>query len=282
MDIVKLNNGVEMPVLGYGVFQIPDAETLQCVADALSVGYRLVDTAQLYMNEEGVGAGIKRSGIPRNEIFLVDKIWFSRYPYEKAKASIDESLRKLGTDYIDLMLLHQPFGDVYGAYRAMEDAMKEGKLRAIGVSNFPADRFIDLASQVSVVPAINQVEANVFNQESGMFQYLKPFGTQMMGWGPLAEGKNGFFTNPVLEGIGAKYGKSVAQVALRFLVQLGIIVIPKSTKIERMRQNLDIFDFALTADDIAAIRKLDTGKPFILGSHEDPEIVKWFMQYKNA
>ena len=279
METVKLNNGVEMPALGYGVFQIPEAETQRCVADALSVGYRLIDTAQL---EEGVGAGIRQSGVARGDIFLVDKIWFSRYPYEKAKASIDESLRKLGTDYIDLMLLHQPFGDVYGAYRAMEDAMKEGKLRAIGVSNFMSDRFIDLASQVETPPAVNQVEANVFNQESGMFQYLKPFGTHMMGWGPLAEGKNGLFTNPVLTSIGEKYGKSVAQVALRFLLQLGIIVIPKSTKPERMRQNLDVFDFTLSTDDMAAIRKLDTGKPFIIGSHEDPEVVKWFMQYRNA
>ena len=282
MDIIKLNNGVEMPQLGYGVFQIPDAETAQCVSEALGVGYRLIDTAQLYMNEVGVGLGMKKSGVPRDQIFLVDKIWFSRYPYDKAKASIDESLQKLGTDYIDLMLLHQPFGDVYGAYRAMEDAMKEGKLRAIGVSNFPSDRFIDLANQVSVVPAVNQIEANVFNQEIEMFQYLKPFGTHMMGWGPLAEGKNGFFTNPVLTAIGQKYGKSVAQVALRFLLQLGIIVIPKSVKPERMKQNLDVFDFALTPDDIEQIKKLDTGKPFILGSHEDPKIVEWFMQYKNV
>lgn len=196
METVKLNNGVEMPMLGYGVFQIPQCETKKCVADALSVGYRLLDTAQMYMNEEGVGAGIRQSGVPRGDIFLVDKLWFSRYPYDKAKAQIDEALSKLGTDYIDQMLLHQPYGDVYGAYRAMEDAMKEGKLRAIGVSNFPADRFIDLASQVDTSPAVNQVEANVFNQESEMFQYLNPFGTHMMGWGPLAEGKNGFFTTP--------------------------------------------------------------------------------------
>lgn len=277
-----MNNGIEMPMLGYGVFQIPNDETQRCVADALGVGYRLIDTAQMYMNEEGVGAGIKQSGVDRKDIFLVDKLWFSCYPYDKAKAQIDEALRKLGTDYIDLMLLHQPYGDVFGAYRSMEDAMNEGKLRAIGVSNFPADRLIDLASQVDTPPAVNQVEANVFNQESEMFQYLKPFGTHMMGWGPLAEGKNGFFTNPVLTSIGEKYGKSVAQVALRFLLQLGIIVIPKSVKIERMRQNLDVFDFTLTPDDTAAIRKLDTGKPFILGDHEDPKLVLWFMQFKNA
>lgn len=282
METVELNNGIDMPMLGYGVFQIPNDETQRCVADALGVGYRLIDTAQMYMNEEGVGAGIKQSGVDRKDIFLVDKLWFSCYPYDKAKAQIDEALRKLGTDYIDLMLLHQPYGDVFGAYRSMEDAMNEGKLRAIGVSNFPADRLIDLASQVDTPPAVNQVEANVFNQESEMFQYLKPFGTHMMGWGPLAEGKNGFFTNPVLTSIGEKYGKSVAQVALRFLLQLGIIVIPKSVKIERMRQNLDVFDFTLTPDDTAAIRKLDTGKPFILGDHEDPKLVLWFMQFKNA
>lgn len=282
METVKLNNGIDMPVLGYGVFQIPDAETQQCVADALSVGYRLIDTAQMYLNEKGVGAGIRQSGVPRREIFLVDKIWFSRYSYEKAKASIDESLKNLGTDYIDLMLLHQPYGDVYSAYRAMEDAMREGKLRAIGVSNFPADRFIDLANQVAIPPAVNQVEANVFNQEKEMFRYLEPFGTHMMGWGPLAEGKNGFFTNPVLTAIGQKYGKSVAQVALRFLIQLGVIVIPKSVKIERMRQNIDVFDFTLTSEEMAEIDKLDTGKPFILGDHGDPKIVQWFMQFKNA
>lgn len=270
-----------MPILGYGVYQIPEAETAQCVADALSVGYRLIDTAQGYNNEQGVGEGIRKSGVPRSDIFVVDKIWFSRYPYAKAKAQIDESLRNLGTDYIDMMLMHQPYGDIFGAYRAMEDAMKEGKLRAIGVSNFPSDRFIDLASQVDTPPAVNQVEANVFNQESEMFQYLKPFGTHMMGWGPLAEGKNGFFTNPVLAAIGEKYGKSVAQVALRFLIQLGVIVIPKSTKIERMRQNIDVFDFTLSPDDMAAIRKLDTGKPCILGNPEDPKLVEWFMQFKS-
>lgn len=270
---------MEMPMLGYGVFQIPDEQTAQCVADALSVGYRLIDTAQAYGNEKGVGEGIKRSGVSRSDIFLVDKVWMSHYDYDGAKASIDRSLQLLGTDYIDLMLLHQPFGDVYGAYRAMTDAHREGKIHALGVSNFPADRFIDFASHVEIAPAVNQVEANVFNQEPGLQKWLDEWGTRMMGWGPLAEGKNGFFTNPVLEAIGKKYGKSVAQVALRFLLQLGIIIIPKSVKIERMRQNFDLFDFTLDADDMAAIKKLDTGKPFIIGSHEDPEVVKWFMQF---
>lgn len=279
MEYTKLNNGMEMPMLGYGVFQIPDKQTAQCVADALSVGYRLIDTAQAYGNEKGVGEGIKRSGVSRSDIFLVDKVWMSHYDYDGAKASIDRSLQLLGTDYIDLMLLHQPFGDVYGAYRAMTDAHREGKIHALGVSNFPADRFIDFASHVEIAPAVNQVEANVFNQEPGLQKWLDEWGTRMMGWGPLAEGKNGFFTNPVLEAIGKKYGKSVAQVALRFLLQLGIIIIPKSVKIERMRQNFDLFDFTLDADDMAAIKKLDTGKPFIIGSHEDPEVVKWFMQF---
>lgn len=279
MEYTKLNNGMEMPMLGYGVFQIPDEQTAQCVADALSVGYRLIDTAQAYGNEKGVGEGIKRSGVSRSDIFLVDKVWMSHYDYDEAKASIDRSLQLLGTDYIDLMLLHQPFGDVYGAYRAMTDAHREGKIHALGVSNFPADRFIDFASHVEIAPAVNQVEANVFNQEPGLQKWLDEWGTRMMGWGPLAEGKNGFFTNPVLEAIGKKYGKSVAQVALRFLLQLGIIIIPKSVKIERMRQNFDLFDFTLDADDVATIKKLDTGKPFIIGSHEDPEVVKWFMQF---
>lgn len=282
MKTVKLNNGIEMPALGYGVFQVDPAECERCVSDALSVGYRLIDTAQLYMNEEGVGAAVKKSGIARDEIFLVDKIWFSRYEYSKAKASIDESLRKLGTDYIDMMLLHQPFGDVFGAYRAMEDAMKEGKLRAIGVSNFFPDRFIDLASQVDVVPAVNQVEVNVFNQQVNAKKYLDEFNTHLMAWGPLAEGKNGFFSNEVLASIGAKYGKSVAQVALRYLLQRDVIVIPKSTKIERMRQNIDVFDFELSNEDMEEILKLDTGRPLIIGSHEDPDMVKWFMQYKSV
>lgn len=279
MEYTKLNNGMQMPMLGYGVFQIPDEQTAQCVADALSVGYRLIDTAQAYANEKGVGDGIRRSCVSRSDIFLVDKIWMSHYDYDAAKASIDRSLQLLGTDYIDLMLLHQPFGDVYGAYRAMTDAHREGKIRALGVSNFPADRFIDLASHVEIKPAVNQVEANVFNQEPGLQKWLDRWGTRMMGWGPLAEGKNGFFTNPVLEAIGKKHGKSVAQVALRFLLQLGIIIIPKSVKIERMKQNFDLFDFTLDADDMAAISKLDTGKPFIIGSHEDPDVVEWFMQF---
>ena len=245
MKTVILNNGVEMPQIGYGVYQVTPEECERCVSDALGVGYRMIDTAQAYHNEEGVGAAVRKSGIPREELFLVSKIWISNYGYEKALASIDESLRKLGTDYIDLMLLHQPFCDRYGAYRALETAYKAGKLRAIGVSNFYPDHFIDLASNVEIVPAVNQVETHVFDQQIAAQKYMKEFGTHMMAWAPLAEGRNGFFTNPVLEAIGKKYGKSVAQVALRWLLQRDVIIIPKSTHVERMRQNIDILDFTL-------------------------------------
>ena len=277
MQTVKLNNGVEMPIEGYGVFQVSPEECERCVADALSVGYRLIDTAQAYQNEEGVGNAIKKSGIARNEIFLVDKIWFANYGYEKAKASIDESLRKLQTDYIDLMLLHQPFGDRYGAYRAMEDAYREGKLRAIGVSNFYPDHLIDLAHFMDVVPAVNQVETHVFCQQQKANEYMKELGVQIMAWGPLAEGKNNIFNHEVLAPIGARYGKTSAQVALRYLMQRGVVIIPKSSHKERMAQNLDLFDFELTDAEMADIQKLDTGNPVIMPSHHDPEIVKWFM-----
>lgn len=276
METVKLSNGVEMPIVGYGVYQVDPAECERCVSDALKVGYRMIDTAQAYYNEEGVGAAIAKSGIPRKDIFLVSKVWISNYGYEKAKASIDESLRKLNTDYIDLMLLHQPFCDRYGAYRALEEAYKEGKLRAIGVSNFYPDHFIDFANNVEIKPMVNQVETHVFNQQVQAQKYMEEFGTQIMSWGPLAEGRNNFFTNPVLEEIGNKYGKSVAQVALRWLTQRGVIIIPKSVHVERMEQNLNILDFTLSDEDMAAIAKLDTGKRLFF-DHHDPEIVKFFM-----
>lgn len=279
MNTVTLNNGVIMPQVGYGVYQVSPAECERCVSDALSVGYRMIDTAQAYHNEEGVGAAVKNSGIARAELFLVSKIWISNYGYEKAKRSIDESLRKLGTDYIDLMLLHQPFCDRYGAYRAMEEAYKEGKLRAIGVSNFYPDHFIDLASNVEIVPAVNQVETHVFDQQIAAQKYMQEFGTHIMAWAPLAEGRNGFFTNPVLETIGKKYGKSVAQVALRWLLQRGVIIIPKSTHIERMQQNIDIFDFELSAGDMAEIAALDTATSLFF-DHHDPEVVKMFMGWR--
>lgn len=279
MDYLKLNNGVLMPRMGYGVYQVAPEECERCVADALSVGYRMIDTAQAYHNEEGVGSAIKKSGVAREDIFLVSKVWISNYGYEKAKASIDESLRKLGTDYIDLMLLHQPFCDRYGAYRALQDAYKEGKLRAIGVSNFYPDHFIDIASNMEIVPAVNQVETHVFDQQTEAQGIMKEFGTHIMSWGPLAEGRNNFFTNETLAAIGAKYGKSVAQVALRWLLQRGIIIIPKSTHIERMQQNIDIFDFSLTDEDMDAIAKLDTGKSLFF-DHHSAEATRMFMGWR--
>lgn len=279
MKTVTLNNGVVVPQIGYGVYQVSPSECERCVSEALSVGYRMIDTAQAYNNEEGVGAAVKKSGIPRDDLFLVSKIWIANYGYEKARKSIDESLRKLGTDYIDLMLLHQPFCDRYGAYRAMEDAYKEGKLRAIGVSNFYPDHFIDLASNVEIVPAVNQVETHVFNQQIEPQKYMKEFGTHMMAWAPLAEGRNNFFSNTILSKIGEKYGKSVAQVALRWLLQRDVIIIPKSTHRERMSQNLDILDFELSDEDMTAIASLDT-KTSLFFDHHSPETVKMFMGWK--
>lgn len=279
MRNITLNNGVEMPQIGYGVYQVSPAECERCVSDALKTGYRMIDTAQAYNNEEGVGTAVRKSGIPRDELFLVSKVWISNYGYDKALASIDESLRKLGTDYIDLMLLHQPFCDRYGAYRALETAYRNGKLRAIGVSNFYPDHFIDLASNVEIVPAVNQVETHVFDQQTEAQQYMKEFGTHMMAWAPLAEGRNNFFSNPVLEKIGKKYGKSVAQVALRWLLQRDVIIIPKSTHIARMEQNLDILDFTLSETDMAEISLLDTRKSLFF-DHHAPEVVKMFMGWR--
>ena len=279
MKTVTLNNGVVMPQIGYGVYQVSPDECERCVSDALSVGYRMIDTAQAYHNEEGVGAAMKKSGIARDELFLVSKIWISNYGFDKAKASIDESLRKLDTDYIDLMLLHQPFCDRYGAYRALEAAYREGKVRAIGVSNFYPDHFIDLANNVDIIPAVNQVETHVFDQQIEAQNYMEEFGTHMMAWAPLAEGRNNFFTNPVLEEIGKKYGKSVAQVALRWLIQRDVIIIPKSVHVERMQQNLDIFDFELAQEDMAAIAALDT-KQSLFFDHHAPDVVKMFMGWR--
>ncbi|MDE7459891.1 MAG: aldo/keto reductase [Paramuribaculum sp.] len=279
METVELSNGVKMPMIGYGVYQVDPAECERCVSDALKVGYRMIDTAQAYHNEEGVGAAIAKSGIPRKELFIVTKVWISNYGYEKAKASIDESLRKLGTEYIDLMLLHQPFCDRYGAYRALEEAYKEGKLRAIGVSNFYPDHFIDLASNVEIPPMVNQVETHVFDQQIEAQKIMQEYGCQIMSWGPLAEGRNNFFTNPVLEAIGKKYGKSVAQVALRWLTQRGVIIIPKSVHVERMEQNLNILDFTLSDEDMAEIARLDTGKSLFF-DHHDPEVTKMFMGWR--
>lgn len=239
METVKLHNGVEMPILGYGVYQVTPEECERCVADALNVGYRSIDTAQAYFNEQQVGDAIRKSGIAREEIFLTTKVWITNAGEERAARSIDESLRKLQTDYVDMLLIHQPFGDYYGTWRAMEAAYKAGKARAIGVSNFYPDRFIDLAEHVEIKPMVNQVETHVFNQQRKAQEIMERYGTRIMSWGPFAEGRNNLFTNPVLVNIGKKYGKSSAQVALRYLIQRGVIVIPKSTHIERMRQNME-------------------------------------------
>lgn len=279
MKTIKLNNGIEMPQIGYGVYQVSPDECERCVSDALKTGYRMIDTAQAYHNEEGVGRAVKNSGINRSDIFIVSKVWISNYGYEKAKASIDDSLRKLQTDYIDLMLLHQPFCDRYGAYRALQDAYREGKLRAIGVSNFYPDHFIDLASNVDIVPAVNQVETHVFNQQTEAQKIMEEFGTHIMSWGPLAEGRNNLFSNETLTKTGNSHGKSVAQIALRWLIQRGVIIIPKSVHIERMEQNLDIFNFELTDEEMAEIATLDTGKSLFF-DHHDAETTKLFMSWR--
>lgn len=275
MQTVKLNNGVEMPILGFGVYQIPERkECEQAVADALSVGYRLLDTAQAYHNEEAVGAAIKNSGIDRKDIFLVTKIWISNAGEEKAAKSIDESLQKLQTDYVDLLLIHQPFNDYYGTWRAMEKAYKQGKVRAIGVSNFYPDRLIDLAQFSDIPPMVNQVETHIFNQQKEAHKIMQKYHTQIMSWGPFAEGRNNFFQNETLKELGQKYGKSVAQVTLRFLTQENVIVIPKSVHKERMEENFNIFDFSLSAEDMEKIRALDTGKSLFF-SHYDPQTVEF-------
>lgn len=274
-----MNNGVEMPILGYGVYQVTPEECERCVAGALSVGYRSIDTAQAYFNEQQVGDAICKSGIAREEIFLTTKVWITNAGEERAARSIDESLRKLQTDYVDLLLIHQPFGDYYGTWRTMEAAYKAGKARAIGVSNFYPDRFIDLAEHVEIKPMVNQVETHVFNQQRKAQEIMERYGTRIMSWGPFAEGRNNQFTNPVLVGIGKKYGKSSAQVALRYLIQRDVIVIPKSTHIERMRQNMEVFDFALADDDMAAIAALDGGKSLFF-SHYNPEFVNYLLTFK--
>lgn len=273
MEYVTLNNGIKMPMLGYGVYQVTNDECERCVRDALSVGYRSIDTAQAYGNEEAVGRGIKNSGVKRDDIFLTTKVWVSNGGYENAKKSIEESLRKLDTEYIDLLLIHQPFNDYYGTWRAMEEAYKIGYLRAIGVSNFYPDRLVDLCRFVEVTPAVNQVETHVFQQQKKAHEYMEKYEVQHESWGPFAEGRKDFFTNPTLTEIGAKYGKSAAQTALRFLIQSNVVVIPKSTHKERMEQNFDVFDFALSAEDMAAIQKLDEGESLFF-SHYDPATVE--------
>lgn len=276
MEFVTLNNGLKMPILGYGVYQVTQEECERCVLDAIEVGYRSIDTAQAYGNEEGVGNAMQKCGVPRQELFITTKVWITNAGYEKARASIEESLRKLQTDYIDLLLIHQPFGDYYGSWRAMEEAYKADKVKAIGVSNFAPDRLIDIASFNEVKPAVNQVETHVFQQQKQAQEVAAKFGTQIESWGPFAEGKNGYFTNPVLKEVGAKYGKTVAQTALRFLIQSGVVVIPKSTHRERMVENFEVFDFSLSAEDMTKIQALDS-KESLFFSHQDPQTVEWFM-----
>ncbi|MDN7240651.1 aldo/keto reductase [Planococcus sp. N028] len=275
MNYVTLNNGVKMPILGFGVYQISDtAECERVVSEAIQVGYRSIDTAQAYRNEEAVGNAVRKSGLPREEFFLTSKVWISNAGYEKAKASIDKSLRRLQTNYIDLMLIHQPFNDYYGTYRAMEEYYKAGKLKAIGVSNFYPDRFIDIAQFSEIPPMVNQVETHVFNQQKQAQKIMEKYNTQIESWGPFAEGRNDFFTNETLTAIGNQYGKSVAQVALRYLIQRNVVVIPKTVTKERMIQNFDVFDFELTSEDMEKIAQLDLAQSLFF-SHTDPEIVEY-------
>lgn len=274
MKYLTLNNGVKMPILGYGVFQIADLkECERCVLDALEVGYRLLDTAQSYGNESAVGSAIRKSGVPREEIFLTTKLWISEAGYEKAKDSLLGSLERLGLDYIDMVLIHQPFGDVYGSYKAMTELYKEGKIKAIGVSNFYPDRLVDFAKHNEVIPAVNQIELHPFHQQAEALEVMAKFGVQAQAWAPFAEGKNELFTNPVLKAIGDKYGKSNAQVALRFLIQLGVSVLPKTVTKSRMIENKNVFDFELTTEEMDVIKQLDNGVSLFF-SHRDPDMVE--------
>ena len=257
MEKIILNNGVEMPLVGYGLFKIDPKESERCVRDALSVGYRMIDTAQFYANEEQVGKAIAESGIPREDIFLVTKVWMTHGGESQSASSIDDSLRRLDTDYVDLLLVHQPYGDYYGIYRALEKALEQGKARAIGLSNFYDDRFFDLAYHADIKPAVNQLETNVFSQQNSMRTLMADTGTRLMAWGPMGQGKNNFFSHETLTAVGEKYGKTPSQVGLRFLVQQGIPVIPKSTSIVRMEENMDILDFTLDEGDMEILRGLN-------------------------
>ena len=278
MKTIKLNNGVDMPLEGFGVFQIAPDACEAAVLNALETGYRMIDTAQAYYNEEGVGRALKASGLPREDIFLVTKVWISNAGEEKAAASIDASLAKLQSDYIDLLLIHQPFGDYYGTYRAMQKALAAGKVRAIGLSNFYDARFLDLAENMEIKPAVVQLETHVFSQQQKMRKLMDPYGTRLMAWAPLAEGQHGIFTNPTLSEIAAKHGKSIAQVALRFLMHEDIITIPKSVRRERQLENLSIEDFELTQEEIEVIRALDGGKP-LMADFNNPELARFLLEY---
>lgn len=281
MKYATLSNGVQMPMLGYGVYQVTPQECERCVLDALAVGYRSLDTAQSYFNEEQVGSAIRKSGVPRQEIFLTTKVWVEHYGYEAASASVLASMDKLQTDYLDLVLLHQPFGDYYGAYRALEDLYDAGKLRAIGVSNFYPDRLVDLASFARIAPMVNQVEIHPYHQQTEALSWMEKYHAQPEAWAPFGEGRGGLFQDPTLAAIGRKYGKTVAQVVLRWHLQRGVVVIPKSTHKERMQENLNVFDFALTDEEMAVIAGLDK-KQSAFFSHQDPNMVEWFVKMVDA
>lgn len=277
MEYVTLYNSVKMPILGYGVYQVTKEECERCVLDALKAGYRSIDTAQSYFNEEEVGEAIQKSGVPRNEIFLTSKVWIDNYGYDKCRKSVETSMKKLKTDYLDLMLLHQPFSDYYGAWRALEDLYREGKIRAIGVSNFYPDRLVDIASFSSVHPMVNQVETHPFNQQVAAKKYMDKYGVQIEAWAPFGEGRGGLFENPVLAEIAQKHKKTTAQVMLRWHIQRGVVVIPKSTHYERMKENLNVFDFMLDEEDMAKIAALDKNESSFF-SHCDPATVEWFVE----
>lgn len=280
MEHITLNNGVKMPLLGYGVYQIPKEECEACVIDAINAGYRLIDTAQSYFNEEAVGNAIEKCGVPREELFITTKVWISNYGYDKARESVLNSMKKLKVDYIDLVLLHQPFADYYGAYHALEDLYKEGKLRAIGVSNFYPDRLSDICAFNEITPQVNQVETNPFNQQIEAQENMIKNNVQIEAWAPFGEGRNDMFNNPVLKKIADKYQKSVAQVILRWLTQRGVVALAKSVNPNRMQENFTIFDFKLSDDDMNTIKELDT-KNSLFFNHQDPNTVDMFVQFVN-
>lgn len=280
MQDVTLNNGMKMPILGYGVFQIADeVECEGCVVDAVQVGYRLIDTAASYKNEVAVGRGLKRCGVPRDQLFITSKLWVEDAGYERAQVAIDKSLKRLGLDYLDLFLIHQPFSDVHGAWRAMEEAHRAGKLRAIGVSNFQPDRLMDITAFNEITPAVNQIEVNPFHQQAESVEFMRGLGVQPEAWAPFAEGRNNLFQNERLVAIAERYGKTVGQVVLRWLVQRGIVALAKSVRKERMLENLAVFDYELSGEDMETIATLETGASSFF-SHRDPAIVKWMSERK--
>lgn len=277
MEYISLSNGVKMPVLGYGVYQVTKDECKECVLNALKAGYRSIDTAQSYFNEEEVGEAIKESGIPREEIFLTTKVWMEHYGYENAKASVLESMKKLQTEYLDLVLLHQPFGDAYGAWRALEDLYEAGKIKAIGISNFYVDRMVEFVNFNRIKPMITQMEVHIFNQQKQLKEYADKYEVQLEAWAPFGEGRGGTFDNEIIKSIGDKYGKTTAQVMLRWNIQRGVVVIPKSTHYERMVENFNVFDFKLSEEEMNVIAKLDTATSSFF-SHQDPAMVEWFVK----